>query len=132
MRGGFLTAAFIQAPVTKGTSFKRSKLINRGPRVNLNLGEGFIDRKLETSIYPVPHLLLRPVLRADQHEPTIAALQSTRTVYYSVCGRELRALSWALDCYCTAEDQDKRKVVRFSAFSFLRRILEQIELCTLP
>lgn len=105
--------------------FKEIKVGNRSPCVNLNLGEGFIDRKLETSIYPVSHLLLRPVLRADQHEPTIAALQSTRAVYYSRCGRELRALSWALDCYCTAEDQDKRKVVGFGAFFFKEEYLNK-------
>jgi hypothetical protein len=39
--------------------------------------EGIIERKVEASICPVPHLLPRLVLRAGQHELTIVAQQST-------------------------------------------------------
>lgn len=40
---------------------------------------GIIERQLEASIFPIPCLLPRPVLRAGQRELTIVALKSTRT-----------------------------------------------------
>lgn len=54
-----------------------NKLGNRSPHVHLDPGEELL-RKLAASICPAFCLLLRPVLKAGQHESTIVAQQSSK------------------------------------------------------